>query len=125
MNTRRRKDAKQDEDLMNGLLRVVAETTLENHSGLAPEIARLLLAVFRETSDPDLPPSADIVFLPEKLSEVFADDIYLSYSLLAQVLPEMRKIDRSAERNCVYNSKLIAMLMYRANESEEDPSVRL
>lgn len=69
--------------MMNGMLRIVAETTLENHPSMALEIGRLLLAVFRETTDPDLPPSADIVFLPEKLSEVFADDIYLCYSLLA------------------------------------------
>ena len=56
---------------MNGMLRILSETTLENHPSLSKEIAKLILSAFREITEPDLPKTSDIVFLPEKLAEVF------------------------------------------------------
>ena len=55
------------------------------------------------------------MFLPEKLAEVFSDDIYLSYSLLAQILPEIRQMDRNGYRNLLMDSNLVNMLLYRSS----------
>lgn len=110
---------------MNGLLRTVGETTLEKHPALAKDIAMLILSVFREVTEPDLPKTANLVFLPEKLAQVFSDDIYLSYSTLAQLLPEMKYLDPSATRNLILDSNLIHMLLYRAGPSEDDQAVRI
>lgn len=81
--------------------------------------------MFKEVQDPGLPPTANISHLPEKLAEVFSDDIFLSYNALSTVLPEMRSLDRSQSQFLISESNLVYSLLIRASEVEEDPSVRL
>jgi hypothetical protein len=77
------------------MLRILSVETLENHPYLMPQMARLILAVFREVDDL-ASPTLSLAYLPEKLAEVFSDDIFTSYNTLSLLLPEMRLLNRNA-----------------------------
>ena len=53
-------------------------------------------AMFRENPEPGLPSTFTLTKLPEKLSEVLFEDIFVVYSSLSLLIPELRKIDRGA-----------------------------
>jgi hypothetical protein len=64
----------------NSVLRIVCSDVLETHPYLAPLVARLLLAIFREVEETGLPSTLSIAHLPSKLEEVFSDDIFMAFS---------------------------------------------
>jgi hypothetical protein len=106
------------------MLRIMTVETLENHPYLTEQMAKLILAVFR-THEESSQPTLSLVNLPEKLAEVFSDDIFLSYSALSLLIPEIRKLDRGALQNLILNSRLVYSFLIRGSEQEVDQAIRL
>jgi hypothetical protein len=81
----------------NSVLRIACTEVLDTHPGLAQEVARLFLAMFRELQDDqDGNPALTISALPQKLLEVNHDDIFMAYNCLASILPFVHQMDRGS-----------------------------
>lgn len=96
------------------------EETLSKHPSLLEPATKFLRALFKQTNLTE-----GIDFLPEKLIELYQDDIFQVYYHLNTVLPELGRLDKASLNTVILQSSMIQNLLHRSSQNEPDNALRL